>query len=156
MEEFSITLNIATTTDQQWTTDSIEYNFTTSSENLFSLKTSSYGWSTIVWAFFNILLFILILGGNFLTIIAIRMCRRLRSLVSNLFILSLAVSDFIVGLTLPYHLAFYLGSDFGHMHSLCLTRFFLIIFACCVSVLTLITISIDRYIAIVRPFHYRR
>lgn len=113
-------------------------------------------WYTILWAIINAALFIFILVGNAFTIIAVRTCRRLRSLISNLFILSLAVSDFIVGLTLPYHLSFYLGSTFGNKHGLCLTRFFLIIFACCVSILTLITISIDRYIAIVYALHYRR
>lgn len=113
-------------------------------------------WGTILWAFTNVILFVCILGGNALTIIAVRTCRRLRCLISNMFICSLAVSDFIVGLSLPYHLAFYLGSDWGRVHGLCLVRFFLIIFACCVSILTLISISIDRYIAIVYPLHYRR
>ncbi|XP_037824928.1 octopamine receptor beta-3R isoform X1 [Lucilia sericata] len=113
-------------------------------------------WGTILWAFTNVILLICILGGNALTIIAVRTCRRLRCLISNMFICSLAVSDFIVGLSLPYHLAFYLGSNWGRVHELCLIRFFLIIFACCVSILTLIAISIDRYIAIVYPLHYRR
>lgn len=113
-------------------------------------------WSTILWAFTNVVLLICILGGNALIIIAVRTCRRLRCLISNIFICSLAVSDFIVGLSLPYHLSFYLGSNWGHIHVPCLIRFFLIIFACCVSILTLITISIDRYIAIVYALHYRR
>ncbi|XP_075154553.1 muscarinic Acetylcholine Receptor, C-type isoform X2 [Haematobia irritans] len=113
-------------------------------------------WATISWAFVNGILFIAILAGNAFTIIAIRTCRRLRSLISNLFILSLAVSDFIVGLTLPYNMSFYLGSTMGNKHGLCMTRFFFIIFACCVSILTLISISVDRYIAIVYALHYRR
>lgn len=111
---------------------------------------------TIVWASVNGLLFILILVGNILTIIAVRTCRRLRAIKSNLFILSLAISDLIVGISLPYHLTFYLGSNLGDSHGLCLMRFFLIIFACCVSILTLIAIAVDRYIAIVYALHYRR
>lgn len=112
--------------------------------------------STLFWAVINGILFIAIICGNTLTIIAVRTCRRLKSMISNLFILSLAVSDLIVGLALPYHLAFYLGSDFGKSHQLCLIRFFFIIFACCVSILTLIAIAVDRYIAIVYALHYRR
>ncbi|XP_037938790.1 histamine H2 receptor [Teleopsis dalmanni] len=110
--------------------------------------------TVILWLVYNGFMFIFTLGGNMLTIIAVRTCRRLRSIISNTFILSLAVSDFVVGLTLPYHVAFYLGSGLGTSHEFCLLRFFLIIFACCVSILTLITIAIDRYIAIVYPLHY--
>lgn len=125
-------------------------------ENGDNVSSVGLSWSTILWAFINVVLFVCILGGNALTIIAVRTCRRLRCLISNLFILSLAASDFIVGLALPYHLSFYLGSNMGKVHGLCLTRFFLIIFACCVSILTLITISVDRYIAILYALHYRR
>ncbi|KAL9873898.1 adenosine receptor A3 [Glossina fuscipes] len=113
-------------------------------------------WSTVLWAFVNVVLFICILSGNVLVIIAVRSCRRLRSLLSNRFILSLAVADVVVGLTLPYHLSFYLGLDLGIHHNYCLMRFFLVIFACCVSILTLITISVDRYIAIIYALHYKR
>ncbi|XP_017030495.1 histamine H2 receptor [Drosophila kikkawai] len=113
----------------------------------------------ILWLVINALLFALILGGNILTIVAVRTCRHLRSVISNLFILSLAVSDFCVGLALPYHLVFYMGSGgdgIGAMRAPCLLRFFLLICACCVSMLTLISIAVDRYIAVVYALHYRR
>nr|XP_014088007.2 5-hydroxytryptamine receptor 2B [Bactrocera oleae] len=112
--------------------------------------------STIFWVTCNVLIMICILAGNALTILAITTCRRLRRLISNMFILSLAVSDFAVGVSLPYHIAFYVGPNFGQLEHLCLLRFFLIIFCCCVSILTLITIAVDRYIAIVYALHYRR
>lgn len=113
-------------------------------------------WDIYLWAFINAILLICILGGNALTIIAVRTCHRLRSLISNMFICSLAVSDFVVGLGLPYHVSFYMGTNWGHIHELCLIRFFLTIFACSVSISTLIAISVDRYIAIIYPFRYRR
>lgn len=112
--------------------------------------------TTIFWATCNALIMICILAGNALTILAINTCRRLRRPISNMFILSLAVSDFAVGISLPYHIAFYVGPNFGQSKNLCLLRFFLIIFSCCVSILTLITIAVDRYIAIVYALHYRR
>lgn len=118
--------------------------------------TSALSAGHILWLAINAVLFVLILGGNILTIVAVRTCRHLRSVISNLFILSLAVSDFCVGLALPYHLVFYMGSDIGAMRAPCLLRFFFLICACCVSMLTLISIAVDRYIAVVYALHYRR
>lgn len=110
----------------------------------------------IVWSIIDGVLFILILCGNCLTIAAVQFSRRLRSVVSNLFILSLAISDLLVGLTIPYHLAFYLDVTLGESHLICIMKFFFNIVACCVSIWNLIAIAVDRYIAIVYPLHYSR
>jgi hypothetical protein len=110
----------------------------------------------LIWAIIDGLLLIAILCGNVLTILAVRYSRRLRSVISNLFVLSLAISDILVGLTLPYHLAFYLGSNLGSNKHLCLLRFFFVIMACCVSIWNLISIALDRYLAICYPLHYSR
>lgn len=110
----------------------------------------------LIWAIIDGLLLIAILCGNVLTILAVRYSRRLRSVISNLFVLSLAISDILVGLTLPYHLTFYLGSNLGSNKYLCLLRFFFVIMACCVSIWNLISIALDRYLAICYPLHYSR
>lgn len=110
----------------------------------------------LIWAIIDGLLLIAILCGNVLTILAVRYSRRLRSVISNLFVLSLAISDILVGLTLPYHLTFYLGSSLGSNKYLCLLRFFFVIMACCVSIWNLISIALDRYLAICYPLHYSR
>lgn len=112
----------------------------------------------LLWLIINAIIFVFILAGNALTIVAVRTCRNLRSVISNLFILSLAISDFIVGVALPYHVVFYMGSglDLGRLRGFCLFRFFLFICACCVSILTLISIAVDRYIAVIYALHYRR
>lgn len=110
----------------------------------------------IIWSIIDGVLFILILCGNCLTIAAVQFSRRLRSVVSNLFILSLAISDLLVGLTVPYHLAFYLDVTLGESHLICIMKFFFNIVACCVSIWNLIAIAADRYIAIVYPLHYSR
>lgn len=110
----------------------------------------------IVWAILDGILLIAILSGNILTILAVRYSRRLRSVISNQFVLSLAISDILVGLTLPYHLAFYLNTELGDSKRACLLRFFLVILACCVSIWNLIAIALDRYIAICYPLHYSR
>ena len=108
------------------------------------------------WVIVDGVILIIIFFGNILTILAIRLSKKLQSNTSNMFVLSLAVSDLVVGLTLPYHLAFYMGSGVGNRASTCLMRFFLIIMACTVSIWNLISIAIDRYVAIVYPLHYVR
>lgn len=110
----------------------------------------------LIWAIIDGMLLIAILCGNILTILAVRYSRRLRSVISNLFVLSLAISDIMVGLTLPYHLTFYLGSNLGSSKHWCLLRFFFVIMACCVSIWNLISIALDRYLAICYPLHYSR
>lgn len=110
----------------------------------------------IVWAILDGILLVAILSGNILTILAVRYSRRLRGVISNQFVLSLAISDILVGLTLPYHLAFYLSTELGESKHFCLLRFFLVILACCVSIWNLIAIALDRYIAICYPLHYSR
>ncbi|XP_070506519.1 D(1C) dopamine receptor [Chironomus tepperi] len=110
----------------------------------------------LIWAILDGILLVLILCGNILTILAVRYSRRLRSVISNQFVLSLAISDILVGLTLPYHLAFFLSTELGESKRFCLLRFFLVIMACCVSIWNLIAIALDRYIAICYPLHYSR
>lgn len=110
----------------------------------------------MVWSIIDISLFLVIICGNVLTMLAIRLCRQLRNITSNHFILSLAVSDFLVGLTLPYHLSFYVSPDLSRLKATCIARFVLISLACCASIYNLIAIAIDRYISIVYPMRYAR
>lgn len=109
-----------------------------------------------LWTFVDGFLMIAILCGNTLTILAVTLSRRLSSLISNQFVLNLAISDLTVGLTLPYHLAFYLNMNLGKVKATCVLRFILITLACCASILNLIAIAVDRYIAILHPLHYSR
>lgn len=96
------------------------------------------------WSIVDGALMLLIVSGNTLTILAVTLSRRLSSLVSNQFVLNLAVSDLMVGLTLPYHLAFYLDEEVGKIKWLCLMRFILIILACLASIYNIIAIAVDR------------
>lgn len=134
----------------------INDNTTTTTININNNNNNEIGFGIIFFACIHAILLVGILCGNILTILAIRCSRKLRSITSNVFIRSLAISDIIVGFTLPYHMAFYLGLGLGDMKHYCLARFFLIIMACCVSIYNLIAIAIDRYTAIVYPLHYNR
>lgn len=109
-----------------------------------------------VWIFIDVVLMVAILSGNIMTILAVRFSRKLRRVISNYFVLSLAISDSLVGLTLPYHMMFYMGTGLGGSKNCCLLRFFFVIMACCVSIWNLIAIAVDRYIAICYPLHYGR
>lgn len=101
-----------------------------------------------VWSIVDGALMVLIISGNTLTILAVTLSRRLSSLVSNQFVLNLAISDLMVGLTLPYHLVFYLDTEFGKIKWSCLMRFILIILACLASIYNIIAIAVDRYVYI--------
>lgn len=128
----------------------------TTTVRVFADRVSVINEDLFIWAIIDGVLMICILCGNILTILAVRYHRRLRLLISNLFVLSLALSDIFVGLTLPYHLAFYMGNELGRHKHFCLLRFFILIIACSVSIWNLIAIAVDRYIAICYPLHYTR
>lgn len=112
--------------------------------------------SLSIWIVIDVVLMVAILSGNIMTILAVRFSRKLRRVISNYFVLSLAISDSLVGLTLPYHMIFYMGTNLGGSKKFCLLRFFFVIMACCVSIWNLIAIAVDRYIAICYPLHYGR
>jgi hypothetical protein len=112
--------------------------------------------SHIFWSILDCALLVIILCGNTLTISAILSSKRLSKVMSNQFVLSLATSDLFIGLTLPYHMAFYLSDAIGKDKETCILRFVLLALGCSASLCNLITIAIDRYIAIVYPLHYCR
>lgn len=98
------------------------------------------------WSIIDGALMVLIISGNTLTILAVTLSRRLSSLVSNQFVLNLAISDLMVGLTLPYHLVFYFDAEFAKIKWSCLMRFILIFLACLASIYNIIAIAVDRYV----------
>ena len=110
--------------------------------------------SSFWWAFLDVLLFLIIVCGNILTILAVRLSRRLRHVVSNYLILNLAISDLLVGLTLLYHLAFYFSETINKTIATCVLRVVMISLGCCASVYNVSAIAADRYIAIIYPFSY--
>jgi len=66
----------------------------------------------------------------------------------------LAVSDLMVGVILPYHLAFYVDGTLHRNKSVCISRFVMFTLACGGSIYNLIVIAIDRYVAVVHPLSY--
>ncbi|KAL1129067.1 hypothetical protein AAG570_013599 [Ranatra chinensis] len=106
------------------------------------------------WVVADSVLFAIILCGNLLTIYVLRTSLKNSRVMSNKFVFSLAVSDTLVGLTLPYHIAFTLFPRLSSIKTTCILRFVLVLLACCASILNVTAIAVDRYMAIVHPFKY--
>lgn len=101
------------------------------------------------------LLTLVVLFGNGLVICAVLSCKSLRQSVTSYLILSLAVADVSVGaFVLPFStINSALGVwIFGEVW--CRVWLMLDVFMCTASIYNLVAISIDRFIAIVRPLAY--
>ncbi|KAK2814478.1 hypothetical protein Q5P01_000391 [Channa striata] len=103
----------------------------------------------ILLSFISLLTVIL----NLLVIISISHFRQLHT-PTNLIILSLAVSDFLVGLlVMPFQILLmepcWLLGDL-----VCVLQYFLAFIIVCSSEVNMVLISVDRYVAICDPLHY--
>lgn len=113
--------------------------------------------STPVRITVSIILTVLILitvAGNVVVCLAVGLNRRLRNL-TNCFIVSLAVTDLLLGLLVLPFSAFYQLSckwDFGKVFCNIYTS--LDVMLCTASILNLFMISLDRYCAVTDPLRY--
>ncbi|XP_014248246.1 D(1)-like dopamine receptor [Cimex lectularius] len=103
------------------------------------------------WVGVDSLLFVVILCGNLFTVYVLSKSSKL---ISNRFVLSLALTDTLVGLTLPYHMAFTIFPQLSVNKTTCILRFVFVLLACCCSILNVTAIAFDRYLAIIHPFKY--
>jgi muscarinic acetylcholine receptor len=111
---------------------------------------------SVPWMVVFSVIFVVIISGNLLTILAIGLSRHLSSMTANQFIYSLAVTDLLVGLYIPYHLCFFKIQSLRENEIACIVRFMVPTFACTHSICKLLAVAGDRYIAILHPLHYNR
>lgn len=100
------------------------------------------------------LLIVLTVGGNVLVCLAVCTHRRLRCL-TNCFIVSLAVTDLLLGiLVLPFSALLELSDDWPFGPVFCNFYISMDVMLCTASILTLLAISVDRYLAVTKPLRY--
>ncbi|XP_041364171.1 alpha-2A adrenergic receptor-like [Gigantopelta aegis] len=98
--------------------------------------------------------FVVIVGGNILTLLAIWRTESLRT-HSNMYVVSLAVSDLITGALIPTGVSILQGvSDLHYNKYLCLSQIVLTSSIAGVSVVTMTLIALDRYLYIKYPMKY--
>ncbi|KAK3926897.1 Lysophosphatidic acid receptor 3 [Frankliniella fusca] len=108
----------------------------------------------------------LILAGNALTICALlhqRWCRKEtlcpRFKVSSLFVMNLAVADFLIGCSMLFFLVSHYVcsiSEYASRHwFFCIFKTATFMFSGVISVTTLAAISIDRYVAVIHSLRYQ-
>lgn len=100
------------------------------------------------------LLILLTVSGNVLVCLAVCASRRLRCR-TNCFILSLAVIDLLLGLlVLPFSAILELSDDWPLGPTFCNFYISMDVMLCTASILTLLVISVDRYLAVSMPLRY--
>ncbi|XP_035869923.1 histamine H2 receptor [Phyllostomus discolor] len=99
-------------------------------------------------------LIVITVAGNVVVCLAVGLNRRLRSL-TNCFIVSLAITDLLLGLlVLPFSAVYQLSCRWDFGKALCDVYTSLDVMLCTASILNLFMISLDRYYAITDPLRY--
>lgn len=113
--------------------------------------------STVFKVTLSVVLAVLILitiAGNVVVCLAVGLNRRLRSL-TNCFIVSLAVTDLLLGLlVLPFSAIYQLSCRWSFGRVFCDIYTSLDVMLCTASILNLFMISLDRYCAVTDPLRY--
>lgn len=110
--------------------------------------------SSVILGVLLSLLILLTVGGNVLVCLVVCASRRLRCL-TNCFIVSLAAADLLLGLlVLPFSALLQLSNEWPLGPVFCNFYISMDVMLCTASILTLLIISVDRYLAVTMPLRY--
>ncbi|XP_045459893.1 cholecystokinin receptor-like [Melitaea cinxia] len=119
-----------------------------------NIASNAYEWRFVLPPYF--LIFMLSISGNCLVIATLASNRRMRT-VTNVYLLNLAISDFLLGVfCLPFTLVGQIYRRFLFGAALCKLIPYLQAVSVSVDVWTLVAISLERYFAICRPLKSRK
>lgn len=96
-----------------------------------------------------------ILFTNGIVLVAFCLSTKLRERVTNYYLLQLTMADFFAGLFAFFHIAFALVPVLKRSQWGCLMYYCIMMHVCAVSMMSLMGITLDRFIAILSPFYYR-
>ncbi|KAM9334136.1 adenosine receptor A1-like [Symphorus nematophorus] len=103
----------------------------------------------------ELIIAVLAIVGNFLVCLAVTRNKKLRT-VTNYFLVSLAVADILVGLVaIPCAVLTDLGQP-RHNMPLCLVLLSILMVLTQSSILSMLAVAAERYMAILMPFQYQR
>ncbi|XP_043480384.1 uncharacterized protein LOC122510054 isoform X2 [Leptopilina heterotoma] len=101
------------------------------------------------------ILLLITISGNSIILFAFYRYKRLRT-ASNCLLVSLAISDFGVGVFMPYGIHLELSTiPEDEVTSLCILPYCIVISLCSVSVLVTVAIAVDRLTSLAQPLRYK-
>ncbi|CAH1999468.1 unnamed protein product [Acanthoscelides obtectus] len=120
-----------------------------------SLSRLTSPWAVTIAVLLVFLFSPMILIGNSLFLVAMCRFKRLRT-PSNYLFMSLATSDLGIGMYMPVGMYLELGGWAQHFTSVrvCLFSYGVVITLCCVSVLVMVAIAVDRFTSLAKPLRY--
>ncbi|XP_044743977.1 tachykinin-like peptides receptor 99D, partial [Chrysoperla carnea] len=112
-------------------------------------------WRQVIWSILYSVMVIVATGGNLIVIWIVLAHKRMRT-VTNYFIVNLSIADTMVStLNVTFNYTYMLNSHWPFGRLYCKIAQFVAILSISASVFTLMAISIDRYMAIMKPLKPR-